>query len=164
MTLGVDDLIRAMPGGAEVDELAVARPGEDHPVVVGPIEFSPDGSVIVNDDFRRMEAAWNTGLAAIGRCGTGLIIDEVFLGGRSSQDRLATALSGLPVVWVGVRCDPEVAEARERERRDRVAGMARLQAERVHEGVVYDLVLDTSACKTADCAQAIASYLSAFNA
>ncbi len=36
--------------------------------------------------------------------------------------------------------------------------MARLQAERVHEGVVYDLVVNTSTCGTADCAQAIASH------
>jgi hypothetical protein len=48
--------------------------------------------------------------------------------GRSSQERLASALAGLPVMWVGVRCDPEVAAAREHSRSDRVGGMARLQA------------------------------------
>ncbi|MGC9667544.1 phosphotransferase-like protein [Planosporangium sp. 12N6] len=100
-------------------------------------------------------------MAAIGRCGTGLILDEVFMGGGSSQKRLAAALSGLPVVWVGVRCAPEVAAARERGRPDRVVGMARLQAERVHEGVVYDLVVDTAAASAADCARAIASHLAA---
>ena len=63
------------------------------------------------------------------------------MGGRSAQERLAAALSGVPVVWVGVRCDPDVAEARGRARVDRLPGMARLQAGRVHEGVVYDLVV-----------------------
>jgi hypothetical protein len=58
---------------------------------------------------------------------------------------VASALAGLPVVRVGVRCAPEVAAARERGRPDRVDGMARLQAGRVHEGVVYDLVVDTTA-------------------
>jgi chloramphenicol 3-O phosphotransferase len=161
MTLGVDDLIRAMPGGDKADDLIAARQDRDKPVTTGPIAFGRDGSVMVNDDFRLAEAAWNAGLAAIGRCGTGLIIDEVFLGGRSSQERLAAALSGLPVVWLGVRCDPEVAASRERNRTDRVAGMARLQAEAVHKGVIYDMVVDTTACDAAACARAIASYLSA---
>jgi chloramphenicol 3-O phosphotransferase len=64
------------------------------------------------------------------------------------------------VVWVGVRCDPEVAVAREHGRQDRIGGMARLQATRVHEGVVYDLVVDTTAASAADCARTIASQLS----
>jgi chloramphenicol 3-O phosphotransferase len=86
-------------------------------------------------------------------------VDEVFLGGRSSQERLAVALSGVPVVWVGVRCEPDTAEARERLRPDRVAGMARLQAERVHDGVVYDLVVDTTAEAAAACAKVVGTYL-----
>ncbi|MGH9056868.1 MAG: phosphotransferase-like protein, partial [Acidimicrobiales bacterium] len=76
-----------------------------------------------------------------------------------SRERLASALAGLPVVWVGVRCDPEVATARERRRSDRVGGMARLQAARVHEGVLYDLVVDTTAASAADCARAIAAHV-----
>jgi len=145
LTLGVDDLIRALPAG---DEPAGSS---------GPVEFAPDGQVNVGEDFRLAEASWYAGLAAIGRCRTGLIIDEVFLGGGASQERLATALSGLRVVWVGVRCDPDVAAAREPKRADRVPGMARLQATRVHEGVVYDFVVDTTTKSAADCAAAIAT-------
>ena len=51
-----------------------------------------------------------------------MVIDEVFMGGRSAQERLAAAPSGVPVVWVGVQCDPGVAEARERARLDRCLG------------------------------------------
>jgi chloramphenicol 3-O phosphotransferase len=161
MTLGVDDLIRALPGGEELDALVRARQDGGAPVGTGgSVEFGPGGSVVVGDDFRRAEASWYAGVAAIGRCGTGLIIDEVFLGGRSSQERLASALEGLPLVWIGVRCSPEVAEARERSRPDRVGGMARLQATRVHQGVVYDLIVDTTAASAADCARAVAAHLS----
>jgi len=161
MTLGVDDLVLALPGGDEVDDLIRAHQDGDEPVSTdGSIEFGPDGSVTVGDDFRRAEASWYAGIAAIGRGGTGLILDEVFMGGRSSQERLASALAGLPVVWVGVRCAPDVAAARERGRPDRIGGMARLQAARVHEGVGYDLVVDTAAASAADCARTIASHLS----
>src|SRR6185312_13588204 len=81
MTLGVDDLIRALPGGDEIDDLVRAQNGGEPVGTEGPVEFGPDGSVAVGDGFRRAEASWYAGLAAIGRCGTGLIIDEVFLGG-----------------------------------------------------------------------------------
>ena len=48
--------------------------------------------------------------------GAAVIADEVFLEGATSQDRLAAALHGLSVVWVGVHCDPDVAETRESQR------------------------------------------------
>jgi chloramphenicol 3-O phosphotransferase len=162
MTLGVDDLIRALPGGEQLDDLIRAQQLDDEAAgTEGPVEFGPDGSVVVGDDFRRAEASWYAGIAAIGRCGTGLIIDEVFMGGRSSQERLACALEGLPVVWIGVRCAPEVAEARERSRPDRVRGMARLQVARVHEGVAYDLIVDTTVTSAAECARTVAAHLRA---
>jgi chloramphenicol 3-O phosphotransferase len=164
MTLGDDDLVRALPGGDEIDDLILARPDGGGPVGdPGSIGIGPDGSVTVGEDFRRTEASWYAGLAAIGRCGTGLILDEVFLGGGSSQERLAAALAGLAVVWIGVRCDPGVAAARKRNRPDRVGGMARRQAWQVHEGVVYDLVVDATAASAADCAGIIASHLAALD-
>jgi len=147
LTLGVDDLVRALPGGNEssADQRSVG--------------IDADGSITVGADFRRAEAAWYQGLAAIARSGTGLIIDEVFLGGSASQQRLAEALSDLTVLWVGVRCDPDVAAAREATRPDRIAGMARLQAEQVHAAVVYDVVVDTSSASTQECARTVLAHL-----
>jgi chloramphenicol 3-O phosphotransferase len=147
MTLGVDDLIRALPGG---DKPSGSKPS---------IDFLPDGAITLGEDFRRAEAAWYRGLAAIGRCGTGLIIDEVFLGGRASQDRLAEALSDVVVLWVGVHCSPDVAARRELARPDRVVGMARRQAEQVHGGVRYDLTVDTTFTSSLECATSIAAQL-----
>jgi len=37
--------------------------------------------------------------------------------------------------------------------------MARLQAGRVHEGVVYDLVVGSAAANAVDCASAVAFHL-----
>lgn len=148
MTLGVDDLIRALPRGGE--------PSGAHPSIA----FLADGSISVDDDFRRAEAAWYEGLAAIARSGVGVIIDEVFLGARASQEHLAHALSDLAVLWVGVHCDPEVATARERGRSDRIVGMARLQAEQVHQGVIYELVVDTTGASAEECASAVIAHLS----
>src|SRR5581483_11915687 len=98
---GVDDLIRAISHGP--DDTAAG----------GTIDFGPDGSVRVHEAFRTAELAWYAGVAAIARAGTGVIVDEVFLEGGWSQARLAAALDGMAVLWVGVRCEPDVAEGRE---------------------------------------------------
>jgi chloramphenicol 3-O phosphotransferase len=147
LTLGIDDLIRALSHGP-TDTTAG-----------GSMELKPDGSIAIGSVFRQAAAAWYDGLAAIARAGTGVIVDEVFLDGGGAQLRLRAALEGLAVLWVGVRCHPATAEARELRRPDRVAGMARHQAERVHRGVRYDIVVDTTETSTAACAALITATL-----
>jgi chloramphenicol 3-O phosphotransferase len=146
LSLSVDDLVEAMPGRGGDKEL---------------ITFAPDGAVSAGAGFRRLEAAWYEGIAAIARAGVGVIVDEVFLGGGASQARLRRALSGLEVLWVGVRCDAAVATAREAKRRDRVAGMAAAQAEVVHQGVDYDVEIDTTAATARACAEVVFEHLMA---
>jgi chloramphenicol 3-O phosphotransferase len=148
LSLGVDDLIRAISHGP--DDTGVA----------GSIDFGSDGSVIVHEKFRQAEKAWYGGVAAIARAGTGVIVDEVFLDGGRSQARLEAALEGLVVLWVGVQCQPGIAEVRELRRGGRTRGMARDQAERVHQGVHYDLVVDTTARSPAECAEAVVAVSS----
>ncbi len=136
-----------------------ADPG-DAGVLAGPtveIEFAPDGEVIVGPEFRTLEAAWIEGVAAMAHAGARIIVDEVFLGGAASQQRWKKALGVLAVLWVGVWCDSAVAAGREIARGDRVTGMAASQAEVVHQGVVYDLQVDTTHTEALECARAIAA-------
>lgn len=144
LAFGVDTLVASPPASS------THEPG---------IVFGSDGVVAVGDRFRQLEHAWYQGLAAIARDDVGVIIDEVFLGGRESQDRLRSALDGLRVVWVGVRCDLEVAIAREVARPERTEGMASSQAMIVHEGVQYDLQVDTTTNTALECATTIADYV-----
>jgi chloramphenicol 3-O phosphotransferase len=94
------------------------------------------------------------------RAGARIIFDDVFLGGAASQQRVRAALEGLTVLWVGVRCASEIAAGREIARGDRAAGMAALQAETVHQGVVYDVEIDTGHTESLDCARVIAARAS----
>ncbi|MFC5820107.1 chloramphenicol phosphotransferase CPT [Nonomuraea sp. NPDC050478] len=142
LAFSVDDLVDAMP--------AAMRASEEG------IEFAPDGQVIVGPEFRALDEAWTAGIAAMARAGARIVVDDVFLGGAGSQQRWEKALAGLDVLWVGVRCDSEVAAGREIARGDRTEGMAALQAEVVHEGVVYDLVVDTTHTESLECARQIA--------
>jgi chloramphenicol 3-O phosphotransferase len=145
LTFGVDTLIQAMPASMTASDAGV--------------RFGPDDEVIVGAEFRSLEAAWIEGVAATARAGAGVIVDEVFLGGAMSQQRWQQALGGLGVLWVGVRCEGTVAADREVARGDRVTGMAASQAEVVHQGVVYDLEVDTTHAESMGCARAIAARL-----
>jgi chloramphenicol 3-O phosphotransferase len=148
VTLGVDDLLDALAPSL-VSE-APARCGRA-PL----IRYGADGAVLVDAGWGPVEWAWYEGVASMARAGLGVIIDEVLLGGGAAQRRLAAALDGLAVLWVGVRCDPAVAAAREAARAERVAGMAVSQAARVHEGVCYDVVIDSTTASIEECARAV---------
>ncbi|MEX0172444.1 chloramphenicol phosphotransferase CPT [Streptomyces sp. LMG1-1-1.1] len=125
----------------------------------GGIVFDDDGGVSVGDDFRALEAAWTQGVVTMARAGARIVVDDVFLGGAASQQRWRTALGDLPTLWVAVHCDPATAAAREIARGDRTPGMAARQAPLVHQGVAYDIEVDTTHTESLTCAQAIASRL-----
>jgi chloramphenicol 3-O phosphotransferase len=145
LAFGVDSLIEAMPVSMQTSDAG--------------IEFAADGGVSVGPEFRMLQAAWREGVAAMVRAGARVIVDDVFLGGAGSQQEWQKALDGLEVLWVGVRCEPAVAAAREIARGDRVRGMAVSQAEVVHQGVLYDLEVDTTHTEALECAQAIAARI-----
>ena len=143
LVFGVDSLIQAMPVSVQTSAAG--------------IEFAPDGEVVVGPEFRTLEAAWMEGVAATARAGARIVIDDAFLGGAASQQRWRKALGTLQVLWVGVRCASAVAAGREIARGDRVTGMAASQAEAVHQGVAYDLQVDTTHTEALACARAIAA-------
>jgi chloramphenicol 3-O phosphotransferase len=145
LSLGVDTLIGAMPVSADPAKAGIA--------------ILSDGQVVVGTAFRDLEAAWIAGVAAMARAGARIIVDEVFLSGAAAQQRWIDAIGDLDVLWVGVRCDPEVAASREIARGDRVPGMSLKQAAVVHEGVRYDLEVDTTHAEAIDLARVIAARL-----
>ncbi|MFF0245915.1 chloramphenicol phosphotransferase CPT [Streptosporangium sandarakinum] len=145
LAVGTDTLVEAMPASMRASD--------------GGIEFAPDGEVTVGPEFRTLEAAWIAGVAAMARAGARVIVDEVFLGGAYSQQRWRKALGELRVLWVGVRCDAAVAAGREVARGDRTIGMAASQAEVVHQGVTYDLEVDTTHAEAMECARTIAAHV-----
>jgi chloramphenicol 3-O phosphotransferase len=138
---------------AFIDALPAKMQASDEGIVI-----AADGGVSVGEDFRALEAAWTDGIVAMARAGARIIIDDVFLGGAASQQRWQKALGDVAVLWVGVRCESAVAAGREVARGDRVQGMAAAQADVVHEGVFYDLEVDTTHTESLVCARTIAAH------
>jgi chloramphenicol 3-O phosphotransferase len=122
--------------------------GGDH---VGPFshegirfEPSPNGLVVrLGDVGRQLFAAYHRTVAVWARAGFNVLVDEVAVDEECVID-WRDALAGLRVTWVAIRCDPDVAEARERARGDRVEGLARGLSAIVHMFAPYDFELDTT--------------------
>ena len=81
--------------------------------------------------------------AAMARSGVNLILDQVVLTAEIRGNWTAS-LSGLDVLTVGVHCDVAELERREINRADRLIGQALGQLDLVHEGMRYDIEVDTT--------------------
>ena len=145
LLVGVDTLITAMPW-------RMYGTPDGHTI-------RPDGTVEVGPGWRRTQDQWRASIATLLRAGANVLLDEVFLEGGADQARWQQVLEGLEVTWVGVHCDVEVAAAREAARGDRSPHMARAQAAVVHEGVAYDVRVDTSAQAAEDVADLVIAAL-----
>ena len=145
LVTGVDHLVEMMPAWM------MGHPDR--------LLFADDGSIAVGAGFRRLEAAWRCGVAAMARRDAPVIVDEVLLGGAAGQAAWRDALGDLPVLWVGVQCALPELLTRERRRGDRVTGQAETQAAIVHRGMAYDLIIDTTTASPDECAARIVGHV-----
>jgi chloramphenicol 3-O phosphotransferase len=98
--------------------------------------------------------------AACAAAGLDQVIDDVWLV-PGQPAGLRDALLAADTLWVGVRCPLAVAEQRERERGNRIAGTVRGQQALVHTFREYDVEVDTSVATPRECAEAILAVLDA---
>ncbi|VAV95663.1 Putative O-phosphotransferase [hydrothermal vent metagenome] len=111
------------------------------------------GSVMLNL-LRGMRGA----VATMATEGNNQIVDDVMLG-VGDQIYYRQVLGDTEVHFVGLFAPLEILEQREQDRGDRLIGLARWQYDRVHQGVEYDLEIDTSEALPEECAQKIATVL-----
>jgi chloramphenicol 3-O phosphotransferase len=114
-----------------------------HPLVV--IRTGPVGE----RTMRGMRHA----IAAMAGQGNNLIVDDVMLGSEGAE--YAELLASFTVFTVGVFAPLDVLGARERQRGDRLTGLARWQYDRVHKHMTYDIEVDTSRATPMQCAELI---------
>jgi chloramphenicol 3-O phosphotransferase len=129
----------------------------DHPDGVTFETVQQDGkpSVIIHSGSvaERIMRGMRRSVAAMAHEGNNLIVDDVLL--ENEMAEYAALLADVTLHAVGVFAPLDVLEARERERGDRLIGLARWQYDRVHQGQRYALELDTSSASPAECAALI---------
>jgi chloramphenicol 3-O phosphotransferase len=99
-------------------------------------------------------------LAAFAGSGNDVIIDDVIYDDRVLASAVV-AFETVSVLFVGIRCPVDVAEARERDRADRAPGGARIFAEAVHRHGMYDIEIDSSVMTPDQASVAISEALDA---
>ena len=109
--------------------------------------------------FLSLYAGYQMAVAALALSGVNVLLDDLTLDGGNDQHRWNDALHGLDVIWVGVRCAPDIAAEREAGRGSRLPGTARHQAESVHEGVGYDFEVDSGVLDPVEETRLIAEWL-----
>jgi chloramphenicol 3-O phosphotransferase len=115
-----------------------------------------DGSIQrrVGPFGRTILAAYRGAVGVMARAGLDVIVDEVLL---STEDWAGwqAELVGLDVTWIAVDLARDLAIERERQRGNRVIGMAAAQFDVVHRFATYDLRVDTGVLTPDEAAAAI---------
>ena len=110
---------------------------------------------IVRPRWKQIILGFHAAGAAIARAGNLVIIDDVLEAAPPWVESLVELFDGLEVFFVGVHCPLSELERREKGRKDRRTGMARLQYEQVHVQALYDIEVDTHALDPDECAARI---------
>ncbi|MGZ2748703.1 chloramphenicol phosphotransferase CPT family protein [Burkholderia stagnalis] len=97
-------------------------------------------------------------IVALASQGNNLIVDEVLIGDEKAE--YARLLAPFQVTMVGVHCPLNILEERERQRGDRLIGLARWQYGKVHAGLGYDITVDSSTATPEECARRVVRLLS----
>jgi chloramphenicol 3-O phosphotransferase len=116
------------------------------------ITWGPLGRELVAG-MHRVAAAW-------ARAGMDVAMDHTLFNHATVAD-LDAALEGLEVVHVGLVCDPDVLDDREREVGSRTRGLAVAQLRANRAEVRPDLVLDTTESTTEELVDAILDVVAA---
>jgi chloramphenicol 3-O phosphotransferase len=155
IVVGVDDLFVKLPPDWITIGAHVGAHGE-----AGIVFERIDGAIErrIGPVGTRALAAYRATVAGVARSGLDVIVDEVLLS-EDDWHGWQVDLAGLAVRWVRVECALDVVEARERERGDRVVGMARSQYEVVHRHPRYDARVDTATTGPEAAADAILAAL-----
>jgi chloramphenicol 3-O phosphotransferase len=109
---------------------------------------------------RELVAAMHRAAAAWARGGMDVAMDHSLFNHATVVD-LHAALEGLEVLHVGLVCDPEVLDERERELGSRTRGLAVAQLRAQRAGVRPDLVLDTTEATTEELVEVILEAVAA---
>jgi chloramphenicol 3-O phosphotransferase len=141
LVFGLDQMIFMMPDKLNDWNNFITSPGfnleavkESGKVTGYKVDVGPYGQQIIT--------TLKDVVVALARAGNNVIIDDVSLG-KQEVDVWRHALKDFSVLWVGVTAPLEVLQEREKKRGDRQPGLALWQSDKVHAGVVYDVMVDT---------------------
>ncbi len=122
-------------------------------------DMTPYGIPANSVNFPNLKKAMAQSIRALASTGHNVIVDTVYLGGKSHQQMQET-LRGITLFTVKVECDLAELKRREQARGDRRPGLAESQFHTVHNGIAYDLCVNTTNVSAQTCAEYIVMQVS----
>jgi chloramphenicol 3-O phosphotransferase len=120
--------------------------------------WTADARIVPGPVGQRLAAGMRAAVAAFARAGNDVLVDDVFID-PDWLDAWRHELSDLEWFFVGVVAPIEVLEERERARGNRIVGEARAQVDVIHDGIEYDLIVDSARQSPQECAEVIMAML-----
>lgn len=114
------------------------------------LEVGPEGQKVIKGMHRA--------IAAYAQVGNNVIVDYIQYYPAWIAD-LKNVLQGVNVVWVGVTASLQSIEQREKQRGTSPVGHARSHYHTVHQGMKYDVMLDTDVLTPEQAANKINSFI-----
>ena len=111
-----------------------------------------------SNNFPKIKLAMAKSVRALAETGHNVIVDIVFCGQKTYQE-FSNILADFSVSFIKVDCPLYELEERELARGDRPHGLAQSQIKSTHDGVAYDLIIDTAANSPRQCAEIIIKHL-----
>lgn len=157
LSIGIDNFfIGVLPPKFYLED----RP-EHHTIMRGIAIEDENGKLFtlhIGDEGQKVIKGMHQAIAAYAKEGNNVIVDYIMYDAAWRTD-LMNALSGIPVVTVGITASLPVIEERERIRSTSPQGHARSVYYTVHAGWDYDLFIDTDAVMPHECADSIIEYM-----
>jgi len=154
---GVDDFITMMPAKSNCFEGTSICDGFYWKEVELP--NGETGKLIVSGEYgSKIEESYRVVVKALLDGGNNLIIDNV-IDGNKEMPIWKSLLTAHSTCFVGVFCSLETLMERENERNGRMLGSAAEQFFRTHEGVKYDIEVDTGTDSVEICANKITKHI-----
>lgn len=119
---------------------------------------SPAFKITAGEYGKKINDAYRQSAANLAGMGLSLIIDDITNGNEELQF-WKILLKPYNVIYVGVYCDVDILQMREKQRGDRKIGTAIEQNQRVHRDIDYDFCVDSTNMSAQQCAQKIISEL-----
>ncbi|MEP0390515.1 MAG: hypothetical protein ABJ205_09015 [Erythrobacter sp.] len=123
-------------------------------------DMTPANIPAGSHSFPRMKEAMAKSVAALALTDCNVVVD-VILRGRGDCDAFLAHLNAIDLMLVKVKCNREELARREIARGDRKHGLALSQLATTHQGVDYNLIVDTASTSPHMGAQSILASLNA---
>ncbi len=121
-----------------------------------PIEINNQSvyKIVKGDYGTKINDVYRATVAYLASYGLNIIVDDV-CDGNNEMKIWREVLKDYDCLFIGVYCHDDELAHREKSRGDRKIGTAIEQSARVHQGIEYDLSIDTSVNSSEQCAKII---------